>query len=311
MPEVFTRKALNQKKTNSLINAFLTHSRLRRDISISSEELLSNRGDAMRSAFSTPDATPVLICAWNEETSLPRLLNALSYSSTKVKPIVVDNNSSDGTGDIARYLGAHVIREDTPGLMPAQISGFQYLAGIGAKTFLITDADSYPVSTWAESMVQSATSIGGTEGGVIFGTPIYYGSSLPDIIRDTARNISEGIGNAISSLYGKVVATGPNGCINLGENEKIKKQLLSMNPAVVLHQDRYLRDQVIEAGGRVKKNSSPRAWVFTDGDRYTTFWDLFSAPPYGSGTERLYREWTEKNPNGIVYRSTHNLWDRK
>src|ERR1700761_1531678 len=58
-----------------------------------------------------PDVTVVLPCL-NEAASLPGVLAALPSG---YKALVVDNNSTDDTAEVARRHGAEVVAESRPG----------------------------------------------------------------------------------------------------------------------------------------------------------------------------------------------------
>ena len=78
--------------------------------------------------------TVVLPCL-NEATSLPGVLAALPDG---YRPLVVDNNSTDGTAEVARQHGAHVVAERRPGY------GSAVHAGVEAATtpiVAVVDAD--------------------------------------------------------------------------------------------------------------------------------------------------------------------------
>lgn len=86
----------------------------------------------------------IIIPAYNEEKGIAAVLDDLRRLHTHAEIIVVDDGSTDRTGDIARELGATVIRH------PINIGyGRSLKDGIAAATrdtIVITDADgSYPV----------------------------------------------------------------------------------------------------------------------------------------------------------------------
>lgn len=58
-----------------------------------------------------PDVTVVLPCL-DEAASLPGVLTAIPHG---YRALVVDNNSTDGTAEVARSHGATVVAEKTPG----------------------------------------------------------------------------------------------------------------------------------------------------------------------------------------------------
>jgi len=81
-----------------------------------------------------PDVTVVLPCL-NEAASLPGVLAAMP---TGYQALVVDNNSTDGTAEVARRHGAEVVAEQRPGY------GSAVHAGVVAATtpiVAVIDAD--------------------------------------------------------------------------------------------------------------------------------------------------------------------------
>ena len=81
-----------------------------------------------------PDVTVVLPCL-NEAESLPGVLAAMPDG---YRALVVDNNSTDGTADVARRHGAQVVAEQRPGY------GSAVHAGVVAATtpiVAVIDAD--------------------------------------------------------------------------------------------------------------------------------------------------------------------------
>ncbi|HKQ60550.1 MAG TPA: glycosyltransferase family 2 protein [Candidatus Polarisedimenticolaceae bacterium] len=69
----------------------------------------------------------VIIPARNEREALPLVLRDLPREAVRAI-LVVDNGSSDGTGDVARALGAEVVREERLGYGRACLSGIAALA---------------------------------------------------------------------------------------------------------------------------------------------------------------------------------------
>ncbi len=88
----------------------------------------------MRGYEGLPECDLVLPCK-DEAPALAQLLPALpSY----LHPIVVDNGSSDGTGETARRLGATVVREEQPGYGAAVHAG---LLAAGRDLVAVMDGD--------------------------------------------------------------------------------------------------------------------------------------------------------------------------
>lgn len=92
----------------------------------------------------------VVIPAYNEEKYLPATLESLkkqTFSGAEI--IVIDNNSTDGTGKIAEKYGARVFRETRQGTTYAREKGFQE-----AKADIIarTDADTVVTPNWLKTI---------------------------------------------------------------------------------------------------------------------------------------------------------------
>src|SRR6266536_2524290 len=83
----------------------------------------------------------VIIPCLNEEQGIERVLRAMPEFVDEV--IVVDNNSTDRTSDVAASLGAKVIREEVRGYGRSYKRGFAYATG---DLIVTLDGDhSYPV----------------------------------------------------------------------------------------------------------------------------------------------------------------------
>ncbi|TVR53255.1 MAG: glycosyltransferase family 2 protein [Gemmatimonadales bacterium] len=76
----------------------------------------------------------VIIPARDEEAVLPSLLGRLAQQGVE-RVVVVDNGSTDGTGEAARAGGAHVVGEPQKGYGRACLAGIRYLEeGLGIGT---------------------------------------------------------------------------------------------------------------------------------------------------------------------------------
>lgn len=84
-------------------------------------------------------AVSVVIPAYNEERYLAACLTSLQKQTLKnFETIVVDNNSTDKTAEIARRFGAKVVKELKQGIIPARERGFREAK---AEIIARTDAD--------------------------------------------------------------------------------------------------------------------------------------------------------------------------
>ena len=92
----------------------------------------------------------------NGVDSLPALLHSLaaqSVAAERFEVIVVDNDSSDGTGDQARALGAITVCEPVANRARARNTG---VAAAQSSLFAFTDADCVAHERWLESLLHCA-----------------------------------------------------------------------------------------------------------------------------------------------------------
>jgi len=84
----------------------------------------------------------LIIPAFNEAQSLPRVLGAIEDAKLKAEVVVVDDGSTDGTARTAAALGARVIRHPfNMGYGAAIQTGYMYALDRGADLLVQMDAD--------------------------------------------------------------------------------------------------------------------------------------------------------------------------
>jgi thiosulfate/3-mercaptopyruvate sulfurtransferase len=81
----------------------------------------------------------LIIPARNEELSLPTVLSRVPAMVTRV--VVVDNGSTDGTGDIARAQGAQVVIEPSSGYGSACLAGISAISDAPPAIVAFADGD--------------------------------------------------------------------------------------------------------------------------------------------------------------------------
>lgn len=83
-----------------------------------------------------------LIPAYQARKSLAQVLGELSQTDPAARLLVVDDGSTDGSGDIARSLGVEVLAHpQNAGKGAALLTGFEWLARRGFTTVVTVDAD--------------------------------------------------------------------------------------------------------------------------------------------------------------------------
>lgn len=90
----------------------------------------------------------VVIPAFNEQNSIANCLSSLHQQTfLDFEIIVVDNNSTDKTEEIATQYGARVVREKKQGMIPARERGFKEAR---ADIIARTDADAILPPDWLQ-----------------------------------------------------------------------------------------------------------------------------------------------------------------
>lgn len=94
----------------------------------------------------------VIIPVYNDETGIGRCVAAClrqSYPRDQYEVLVVDDGSTDCTGDVAAAAGARVIRQDNAGPAAARNAGAAHARG---ELLVFTDADCTPQPDWLERL---------------------------------------------------------------------------------------------------------------------------------------------------------------
>lgn len=91
--------------------------------------------------------TVIVLPTYNERENIGVLLTAVREVSTEIEVLVVDDNSPDGTAELARQFGASLggvtvfERESKDGLGSAYRAGFDRVLGEGCDVVISMDAD--------------------------------------------------------------------------------------------------------------------------------------------------------------------------
>jgi dolichol-phosphate mannosyltransferase len=109
----------------------------------------STRGlpDPESLAFASTDRFLVVMPTYNEVDNLPRVVPLVLDEDPRIEILVVDDNSPDGTGDLAAQIAAaeprvHVLRRDAKdGLGRAYLAGFRWALERRYRLIIEMDAD--------------------------------------------------------------------------------------------------------------------------------------------------------------------------
>lgn len=182
----------------------------------------------------------VVIPAYNEEKHLPLILKALKNQKEKPNEIiVVDNNSTDKTPDIAKKFGCKVVKEKKQGLTFARNKGFET-----AKYEIIarTDADSIPPPDWIKNIKEHFKKYPDTQ--ALTGPVIFY--DLP--FKTKAYSLFFlSLSKKISGCYYLI---GPNMVITKKAWEKVKNDVCLDDKKV--HEDIDLALHLCKKGIEIK-----------------------------------------------------------
>ena len=109
--------------------------------------------DSRSADLSSATELTVLIPCRNEADHLGAVLEDLRHQSIRVRPIVIDDHSTDGSRDIAESFGVQVIDSDGMGKKAALATGYQTVETPWMATI---DADVRVQPNWAACMLQCA-----------------------------------------------------------------------------------------------------------------------------------------------------------
>lgn len=209
----------------------------------------------------------VVVIAFNEETYLGKCLDAINSQSLKpFELIVVDNNSTDKTAEIASKKGAKVIFEKKQGASYARNKGFDTAMG---DVILRTDADTIVPSDWVEKMSKSFED---KNAGIVCGGVVYYNKLL--------NPLSHFLIFWIDDIFGYKAITGPNFGIRKSVWQRIRDEVHTSDNA--FHEDldlsihaqrygKYVRDYSLMVSSSSRKFKDidaffikyPKKWLNT------------------------------------------------
>jgi dTDP-L-rhamnose 4-epimerase len=156
----------------------------------------------------------VVLPVLNEAQALPWVLGRMP---SWARAIVVDNGSSDGSGPLARSLGATVIHEPTPGFGAACFAGLM-ASEHAVVCFMDCDASLDPADLW-----QVAEPVGRGSADLVLGRRNPRPGAWPMHVRVANRAIAAAIGRRVGVRLrdvGPMRAADREGLIDLGLRDR-------------------------------------------------------------------------------------------
>jgi glycosyltransferase involved in cell wall biosynthesis len=159
----------------------------------------------------------VVIPVFNEEKYLEKCLASIAAQTEKPDElIIVDNNCSDKTVEIAKKFGARIVKEKTQGMIFARNAGFN-----AAKYEILakTDADAILPRDW---ILKIKKNFADPDLGGLSGPASYFKTSL---MSDISIAIAYNTFTTIGHLLGHPMLLGPNMALRKSLWEKIRKDV--------------------------------------------------------------------------------------
>lgn len=180
----------------------------------------------------------VVIPCYNEEKYIRNCLASFhNQTFNKFEIIVVDNNCSDNTAEIASSLGAKVVKESIQGMIPAREKGFKEAK---AEIIARTDADATVASDWLEVIYNAFQSNPKLVG--LTGTLISPYKKVPNnLFRCWSYILAKVLGNLFA---GHTHLIGPNMAVRKSAWQKVKVHLDDKQ----VHEDIDLSCHLAETG---------------------------------------------------------------
>src|SRR5258706_6191332 len=184
-----------------------------------------------------PLTISVVIPAYNEKNYIGKALESLTKQTRHANEIiVVDNNSTDRTAEIAKEYGVTVIHEEKQGFTPARNRGFNEAKG---DIIAWIDADTIVPPNWVEIIYRNFTTrdIDG-----LTGPWVYYDAKIKSTVPSLFYLFILRVFSMTHVLFG------PNMVITKRIWEKVKSQ---SHPDHLVHEDVDLSLHIRNAGGKI------------------------------------------------------------
>lgn len=198
----------------------------------------------------------VVIPAYNEEKYIGKCLESLINQEEKPSEIiVVDNNCTDKTAEIAKKYGARVVKEKKQGMIQARGAGFN-----AAKFEIIarTDADTILPQDWISKIKEAFKD---PNLGALSGPPSFFTKPL---MSEISRFVTFIIFRIVGFMVRNPILLGPNNALRKSLWDKVKDRICLSDREV--HED---IDLAIHLGSMAKIKFDRSFTVITTRGRWT------------------------------------------
>lgn len=164
----------------------------------------------------------VVVPAYNEEKNLPGCLESIKKQELKpIELIVVDNNSTDSTSEIAKSYGALVVPEHKQGMINARNRGFNEARG---DIIARTDSDTDVPTDWTKRLLKHFQD----PDVVAVSGPSRFGKKLSPAVMDAYFSVNK-------AFYKHPILLGPNMAVRKSAWLKVRNEVCQNDDEV--HED--------------------------------------------------------------------------
>ena len=247
------------------------------------EEMLRQYGAQTRALFAAAQAEAPIITvvpAHQEGYDIAACLYSIARAGSLA--IVVSNNSTDGTQEIARAMGAEVIEANNGRKMGATQAGIAHaVEKYDARRLLFTDADTLVPDTWASTMDGALQAMDKGAGAMACGdSVVWHGKAGADPGNRVAHMLYNSVvlRNALKRSFSNPpygIARGHNYGLSLDKDGGVAAAIGGLPADRFVEPGKAADDTLIAETLRAREGTVVQgvldagAWVLTRGDRLT------------------------------------------
>lgn len=241
---------------------------------------------------------PLFIPCKDEADDLPATL--LAAARTDAFPIVLDNNSSDSTGEIGRDMGALVVSVDSGNKMGATQTAIAIAQGVfDTRDAFFTDGDTLVVPSWTDGMSRHLREADEGDGAAVFANSLFWHgkSKTTDLVMSGVKTY-----RAVKAVGAgqELPPRGHNYALRLDEDGQMVAAIDSLDPDIFTWDDLAIHDVIKhESKARIVGAASLDTVVITRNDRNPSLFGRLRPRNYRRDRVAAYE--AEYGPH-VVYR---------